>query len=149
LTALEAAVPRIQDRLAALNPPPVRRMPLLIAGRGAKRTLRLVARYADAWHATFPERPDELEPTVAALRRWCEVEGRDPADIEWSVGVEPDDLERFFAEDAATYLTMGFTQFTLGFQGPDWAVDRGAHALAWRDRMNQDRAAPAPATVGA
>jgi probable F420-dependent oxidoreductase len=148
LAALEAAVPRIEARLGALNPPPVRRMPLLIAGRGAKRTLRLVARHADAWHATFPERPEELEPTVAALRQWCAVEGRDPADIEWSVGVEPDDIERFFAEDADTYVAMGFTQFTLGFQGPDWAVDRGAVALAWRDRLVRDRAMVAPATVG-
>ena len=133
LTALEAAVPRIEERLAVLNPPPLRRMPLLIAGRGAKRTLRLVARHADAWHATFPERPDELAPTIAALRHWCEVEGRDPADIEWSVGIEPDDHERFFAEDAETYVAMGFSQFTLGFQGPDWSVERGAHALRWRD----------------
>ena len=147
LAALEAALPRIEHRLAALNPPPVRRLPLLIAGRGARRTLRLVARHADAWHATFPERPDELDETVAALRHWCEVEGRDPADIEWSVGVEPDDLERFFAEDADTYLAMGFTQFTLGFEGPRWSVDDGASALAWRDRVNRDRAAVAPATV--
>ena len=117
------------------------------AGRGAKRTLRLVARHADAWHATFPDRPDELEETVAALRHWCAVEGRDPADIEWSVGVEPDDLERFFAEDSETYLGMGFSQFTLGFEGPDWTVDRGAAALAWRDRMNRDRVPDVAGTV--
>ncbi len=151
LGALEAAIPRIERRLAALNPPPVRRLPLLIAGTGAKRTLRLVARYADAWHATFPDRPDELDETVATLRHWCEVEGRDPAAIEWSVGIEPDDHERFFAEDAATYVAMGFTQFTLGFEGPAWTVERGAYALAWRDRMNRERvgASGTPATVRA
>ena len=70
---------------------------------------------------------------------WCAVEGRDPADIEWSVGVEPDDLERFFAEDAETYLAMGFTQFTLGFEGPVMARRARRGALAWRDRMNRDR----------
>ena len=138
LSALERDVPRMLARLGQLNPPPVRRMPLLIAGRGKRRTLRLVARHADAWHATFPDRPDELDETVAALRHWCEVEGRDPSDIEWSVGVEPDDLDRFFAEDAGTYLAMGFTQFTLGFQGPRWDVDGGAAALAWRDRVNAE-----------
>ena len=116
---------------------------------GRKRTLRLVARHADAWHATFPDRPEELEPTVAALRHWCAVEGRDPADIEWGVGVEPDDLERFFAEDAETYMAMGFTQFTLGFDGPAWAVERGVDALAWRDRMNRDRVPDVAATVRA
>ena len=40
------------------------------------------------------------------------------------VGVEPDDLDRFVREDATTYLEMGFTQFTLGFNGPDWTWTR-------------------------
>jgi probable F420-dependent oxidoreductase len=136
IEAMGAAIPEIQRRLAALNPPPVRRMPLLIAGQGRRRTLRHVAMHADAWHAGFPDRPAELEPVVAALRGWCATVGRDPADIEWSVGVEPDDLERFFAEDAATYHAMGFTQFTLGFNGPTWDVARGGPALDWRDRTN-------------
>ena len=142
IEAMGAAIPEIRARLDALNPPPVRPMPLLIAGQGLRRTLHFVARYADAWHAGFPERPAELEPVVASLRGWCATVGRDPDEIEWSVGVEPDDLERFFAEDAAAYIAMGFTQFTLGFNGPDWAVDAGRPALAWRDRCN------VPATVG-
>ncbi|MCI0345882.1 MAG: LLM class F420-dependent oxidoreductase [Chloroflexi bacterium] len=136
IDALGEALPRIQQRLGVLNPPPVRRMPILIAGTGVRMTLRLVARYADAWHARFPARPAELEPAVAALRGWCAEIGRDPAEIEWSVGVEPDDLERFIDEDAATCLEMGFTQFTLGFNGPEWRVDGGAAALAWRDAQN-------------
>jgi hypothetical protein len=31
---------------------------------------------------------------------------------------------------------MGFSQFTLGFNGPDWSVERGAGFLAWRDEVN-------------
>ena len=31
---------------------------------------------------------------------------------------------------------MGFTQFTLGFNGPAWDVDAGAAWLAWRDARN-------------
>lgn len=138
IAALGAALPVIQERLALLNPPPVRRMPLLIAGTGPRKTLPLVARYADAWHAAFPDRPSELGDAVEVLRRACADIGRDPDEIEWSVGVEPDDLQRFFDEDAATYLAMGFTQFTLGFNGPDWDVDAGAAVLAWRDRVNAD-----------
>jgi hypothetical protein len=34
---------------------------------------------------------------------------------------------------------MGFTQFTLGFNGPDWHVDMGAPWLGWRDRCNLSR----------
>jgi probable F420-dependent oxidoreductase len=141
LGALERDVPRMLDRLGQLNPPPVHRIPVLIAGVGERRTLRLVARYADGWHAMFPERPEELEPKVAALRRWCDAIGRDPLEIEWGVGVEPDDIERFIARDAARYLEMGFTQFTLGFNGPAWRVDDGRAALEWRDRRNEVRSA--------
>jgi probable F420-dependent oxidoreductase len=141
LSAFGEALPAIQRRLDALNPRPARRPPILIGGSGERRTLRLVAEHADGWHAGFPDRPAELEPKVAALVGWCTTVGRDPAAIEWGVGVEPDDLERFLAEDAETYVRMGFTQFTLGFNGPAWSVDAGISWLAWRDRQNSDASA--------
>jgi probable F420-dependent oxidoreductase len=139
LIALGANLPVIRRRLDVLQPPPHRRMPILIAGTGLRRTTRLVAQYADGWHAAFPEHPSELEPAVTALRAWCAEVGRDPASIEWGVGVEPEDLQRFLDRDADTYVEMGFTQFTLGFNGPDWRVDTGASWLAWRDARNADR----------
>jgi len=139
LRTLEAALPRIAARLDRLEPAPVRRPPILIAGSGERFTLRLVAERADSWHAGFPERPDELEPAVAALRRWCQTVGRDPTEIEWGVGVEPEDLDRFLDEDAATCVALGFSQFTLGFNGPGWDVAAGAPWLAWRDGMNRER----------
>jgi probable F420-dependent oxidoreductase len=146
LGALEAAVPRILARLDVLNPPPVRRMPLLIAGVGERRTLRLVAQYADGWHAHFPDSIDEVVPKVAALRRWCDEIGRDPHEIEWGVGLDPEDLDRFLREDADAYLELGFTQFTLGFNGPSWRVEGGARWLEWRDARNVARmGAAAPA----
>jgi probable F420-dependent oxidoreductase len=147
IARLGEAIPAIEARLDRLNPPPVRRPPLLIAGVGERKTLRLVAEHADGWHAFFPDRPSELDPKVAALLRWCEQAGRDPSDIEWGVGVQPDDLERFLAEDAETYVAMGFTQFTLGFGGPEWPVDGGAPWLSWRDACNRSRAV-APSTNG-
>ncbi len=145
IRALGRAVPQIIDRLASLNPPPMRRMPILIAGTGLTLTLPIVARHADAWHAEFPARPSEVEPAVEALRRHCETFGREPHDIEWSLGVEPDDLDRFLREDASVYVDMGFTQFTLGFNGPEWSVERGEEWLAWRDEVN---AALVPASAG-
>ena len=139
LGALESAIPRITDRLGRLDPPPVRPLPLLIAGVGERRTLRLVAQHADGWHAGFPSRVDELLPAVAALRRWCEEADRDPHAIEWGVGVEPNDLDRFLDEDAEAYLELGFTQFTLGFDGPAWNVEAGERWLRWRDDRNAAR----------
>ena len=139
IRALAEATPAIIERLGSLNPPPLRRMPILIAGTGLKLTIPIVARHADAWHAFFPDTIEEVLPAVDALRRSCEEIGRDPHDIEWSVGLQPDDIDRFLAEDADRYLELGFTQFTLGFGGPDWSVDGGRAFLEWRDRRNARR----------
>ena len=127
----------IRARLAVLDPPPVRPMPLLIGGIGRRRTLRLVAERADGWHAMFPDRPADVQPAVDALLGWCDTVGRDPASIEWGVGVEPDDIQRFVEEDAETYIAMGFTQFTLGFDCPSWGVAAGERFLQWRDERNR------------
>jgi probable F420-dependent oxidoreductase len=135
LAALTTNLPVIVDRWERLNPRPTRRIPVLIGGTGPRRTLRLVARYADVWHAMFPSRPDELAEPIAALKRWCDTEERDPADIEWAVGIEPDalghDLERYADE----YVHMGIRQVTLGVNGPDYDVEPVRDWLAWRDRL--------------
>lgn len=53
--------------------------PIMIAGDGERKTLRLVARYADACSLRpKPEIPEKLD----VLRRHCEAEGRDYDDIE-------------------------------------------------------------------
>ena len=141
IRALALAVPVIRERLdTGLTPPPLRRMPMQIAGVGLQLTLPIVARHADIWHAFFPDDLDEVMPAVEALMRHCEAIGRDPYEIEWSVGLQPDDLDRFLREDADRYLALGFTQFTLGFGGPDWRVEAGAAWLEWRDRINAGRA---------
>jgi probable F420-dependent oxidoreductase len=139
LRALADALPLIERRLDVGNPPPVRRLPILIGGVGEKVTLRLIARHAQGWHAMFPEHPEQMEPKVEALLRWCRDEGRDPGDIEWGLGVEPNDLDRFLNRAAPDLLAMGFTQFTLGMNGPDWDVAAGRDWLAWRDEVNAAR----------
>ena len=55
------------------------RPPIMIAGDGEKKTLRLVARYADACSLRpGPQVPEKLD----VLRRHCEAEGRDYEEIE-------------------------------------------------------------------
>ena len=61
---LAEALPLIERGSQQLNPPPVRKLPILIAGTGERITLRLVAQHADGWHAGFPDEPGELEPKV-------------------------------------------------------------------------------------
>jgi alkanesulfonate monooxygenase SsuD/methylene tetrahydromethanopterin reductase-like flavin-dependent oxidoreductase (luciferase family) len=68
------------------DPPPVQEhLPLLIGGGGEKRTLRTVAKYAD-W-CNFGGGFENVKHKDEVLRRHCEEVGRDPADIERTVGV--------------------------------------------------------------
>ena len=54
-------------------------VPILVGGSGERRTLRLVARYADACNL-FGD-PDTVRHKVAVLHEHCAAEGRDPAEI--------------------------------------------------------------------
>lgn len=138
LADLNRNLVRIQERWDRLEPAPIRRPPILIGGTGERKTLRMVAEHASGWHAMFPAHPSQLEPKVEALRRWCDEFGRDPHDIEWGLGLEPDVPEQAeaLANHADTYVEMGFTQFTLGYNGPDWDVSTAGDWLAWRDERN-------------
>jgi F420-dependent oxidoreductase-like protein len=55
-------------------------VPILVGGSGERRTLRLVARHADACNL-FGD-PDTVRRKLAVLRDHCDAEGRDPATIE-------------------------------------------------------------------
>ena len=65
--------------------------PILIGGAGEKKTLRLVARYADS--CNIFDSPD-LARKLDVLREHCEREGRDYADIEKTAQVRFDLGER-------------------------------------------------------
>lgn len=128
LTALNSALPRIKTRLARLNPPPVRRIPLLVGGGGEKRTLRYAARHADIWHG-FGDAPT-IRHKNAVLDDWCRVEGRNPAEIERSSGVDPSRIDL-----ADEVVAAGTRLVTLGFSGP---YDLGPlpEWVAWREERN-------------
>src|SRR5438270_8378683 len=82
---LEAGIQTIRDSWQKSNPKPARNpIPLLIGGKGAKRTLPLVAREASEWNLSrldaemFRQRREVLEQS-------CREVGRDPATIRRSV----------------------------------------------------------------
>jgi F420-dependent oxidoreductase-like protein len=65
---------------ALVEPGPVQRpLPLLVGGGGERRTLRIAARWAQAWNAWGD--PQQLRAKVALLDRHCEALGRDPATL--------------------------------------------------------------------
>jgi alkanesulfonate monooxygenase SsuD/methylene tetrahydromethanopterin reductase-like flavin-dependent oxidoreductase (luciferase family) len=71
------------------NDPPPRQahLPLLIAGSGEKRTLRIVARDADIWNGEGV--PEVYRHKNEVLDGWCAEAGRDPRAIRRTVGVPP------------------------------------------------------------
>lgn len=89
---------------AVANPKPVQQPypPLWIGGSGRKRTLRITARYADAWNGG--DTPEEFAELSAVLDRHCADVGRDPADILRAVQVRfsgSDDERLRLAEEYA------------------------------------------------
>lgn len=76
--------------------------PILIGGSGERKTLRLVARYADACNLFAG--PAELPHKLEVLRAHCEAEGRDYDAIEKSVYFPMDVGEK--GENAAQLLDM-------------------------------------------
>ncbi|HSK92996.1 MAG TPA: LLM class flavin-dependent oxidoreductase [Candidatus Angelobacter sp.] len=130
------------------DPPPVQaRLPLLIGGGGERKTLRIVARYADACNVgggfDNVKRKDEI------LRRHCADVGRDESEIERTVGMgtcvirdDPAEAQRVLnqifernghaepwtnqlvgtpeqvAEKMRPYLGIGFRHYIIGFPSP-------------------------------
>jgi probable F420-dependent oxidoreductase len=126
LDDLAGALPRIEARLGRLNPPPTRKIPVLIGGGGEKKTLRLVAQHADIWH-TFGD-PAVIERKSGILRQHCAGVGRDPAEIEISVGTNqhPDEV-------GPALRALGVSLFTTESGGPDYDLSRLRDWIAWRD----------------
>jgi alkanesulfonate monooxygenase SsuD/methylene tetrahydromethanopterin reductase-like flavin-dependent oxidoreductase (luciferase family) len=80
-------------RDARMQPVPVQRPhpPIWIGGNGPKRTLPLVARYADVWHAWGT--PNSLREANARVDELASQAGRDPSSITRASSLSLDDLE--------------------------------------------------------
>ena len=75
-------------RDAAILPRPEHRIPILVAAKG-ERMCRLTARHADAWQTAWFGLPDERFRTRRAVfEDACAAEGRDPATVEVTVGID-------------------------------------------------------------
>lgn len=106
-----AAVPRIKARLARLNPPPVGRLPIMIAAFGEQVMLRLVAEHADMWNVAGPI--EDVARKSRALDAWCEKVGRDPGEIERTVLLLPDT-----SADWRRYADLGFQHLIFAVLPP-------------------------------
>jgi len=102
---------RLAETLCAPQPIQRPRPPILIGGAGEKKTLRLVAQYADVWNISLAAGPpDETRHKLDVLNRHCDDVGRDPVDIRKTVGILVDPLADVdgFVSTAAEYAALGF-----------------------------------------
>lgn len=102
---------RLAETLCVPAPVSTPRPPIMIGGGGERRTLRLVARYADACNL-FAATPGELAHKLDVLRSHCEAEDRDVDTIEktaLAMQSPLNDVDGFLAmlED---YADLGFTE---------------------------------------
>ncbi len=101
-------------------PPPVQQPhpPVLVGGGGERKTLRLVAQYADACNL-FPVGIEGVRHKLDVLRRHCDDVGRDYDKIEKTMiggapgGPDPvDDTDGFLAEMEG-YVELGISLVTI------------------------------------
>ncbi|HWG25534.1 LLM class F420-dependent oxidoreductase [Actinospica sp.] len=130
ITDLEHGLARIRNRLLRLQPPPAGPLPILIAGSGERRMLRLVAQHADTWH-TFAE-GEAFAHKSRVLDRYCREIGRPPDEIERSVLVAGDP-----ASVGQPLRDLGATLFVVSATGrPEIDFAPVAEWLRWRDLQN-------------
>ena len=123
------------------NPRPIRqpRPPILIGGMGEQKTLRFVARYADACNL-FAMDPGVVEHKQRVLDGHCEAEGRDPATVRrtiiWAGGDALADVSGFLST-MESYAALGISRVWVSPPGDDperWVGELAAKAVpALRD----------------
>ncbi len=74
------------DRLVHHPVPLQPHLPIMIGGGGEKKTLRTVAKHADMWNVMGTV--EEMAHKVDVLRGHCEAVGRDPSEIEFTLGIK-------------------------------------------------------------
>jgi F420-dependent oxidoreductase-like protein len=116
--------------------------PILIGGSGERKTLRLVARYADACNL-FASNPDEVAHKLDVLQRHCDAEGRDPTTVDRTILYVRDPLADVdaFVTEMAGYARLGVTTVDLMPTGDPVAyVERvGKDLIPRLAELNSDR----------
>jgi len=97
------------------EPQPIRRPPILIGGSGEKKTLRLVAQYADVWNSMDSD-PDVLKRKIEVLTRHCDTVGRNVEEIRKTVGllVDPFSDVDGYLKTLEHYAELGIDMINIG-----------------------------------
>jgi F420-dependent oxidoreductase-like protein len=99
------------------EPQPIRRPPILIGGDGEKKTLRLVAQYADIWNSMATD-IDELKRKIDVLNRHCDAVGRDRGEIHTTFGhlllIDPFEDTDEYLRTVERYAELGVELINVG-----------------------------------
>ena len=111
---------RLEETLC--SPPPVSqpRPRIMIGGSGERKTLRMVAQYADACNIFGG--PNEISHKLDVLRRHCEAVGRDPNEIEVTAmyrDIPPDATVEQVVRGAEELAHIGVSGLVTGAVGSD------------------------------
>jgi alkanesulfonate monooxygenase SsuD/methylene tetrahydromethanopterin reductase-like flavin-dependent oxidoreductase (luciferase family) len=107
---------QVSLRDAQMRPLPVQRPhpPIWIGGTGPTRTLPLVARYADVWHAWGT--PSSLRAANIRIDELAVAAGRDPSAIMRAGSLSLDDLDAARSH-AAKFAEAGYGYLVCGWPG--------------------------------
>ncbi len=100
--------------------------PILIGGTGERRTLPLVARYADACNIfDIPDGGQTVRRKLSVLSDLCATVGRPYHEIEKTINtrLEPGESPGDFADRCASLADLGIDHVTVLTAGP-WTADR-------------------------
>jgi F420-dependent oxidoreductase-like protein len=99
---------------ARVQPVPVQQPhpPIWIGGSGPRRTLPLVARYADVWHTWGS--PKSLADANARLDELAAEAGREPKDIQRATSLSLDDLDQT-RKHAGKWVDAGYDYLVCGW----------------------------------
>jgi alkanesulfonate monooxygenase SsuD/methylene tetrahydromethanopterin reductase-like flavin-dependent oxidoreductase (luciferase family) len=103
-------------RDAQMRPTPVQQPhpPIWVGGSGPRRTIPLVARYADVWHAYGT--PNSLREASKRLDQLAVEAGRDPGDIRRAGSLSLDDIDTAL-KHAGKWRDAGYDYLVCGWPG--------------------------------
>jgi F420-dependent oxidoreductase-like protein len=134
---------QLEETICSPQPVSTPRPRIMIGGSGERKTLRLVAQYADACNIFGG--PDEIAHKVDVLRRHCDAVGRDPNGIEVTAmfrdlpaDASADDLVR----GAEAFAAVGVSTLVASAVGDDPAATLESTFAPVVDRIATIEAAP-------